>query len=55
MLSLRLVDSSAHRISRLGQELSSPAAAKITWITLIPISQLLGRYSARQRRTIDAA
>jgi uncharacterized membrane protein len=35
--------------------LASPVAAKITWITLIPISQLLGRYSARQRRTIDAA
>jgi hypothetical protein len=35
--------------------LASPVAAKLTWIVLIPISQLLGRYSARQRRTIDAA
>jgi uncharacterized membrane protein len=35
--------------------LASPVAAKLTWIALIPISQLLGRYSARQRRTIDAA
>jgi TMEM175 potassium channel family protein len=35
--------------------LISPVAAQITWISLIPISQFLGRYGARRRRTIDAA
>ena len=30
--------------------LISPVAAQITWISLIPISWLLGRYTARWRR-----
>ena len=35
--------------------LISPVAAQITWISLIPISQLLNRYTARWRQTVDAA
>ena len=35
--------------------LISPVAAQITWISLIPISWLLGRYTARWRRATDAA
>ena len=35
--------------------LISPIAAQITWVSLIPISQVLGRYRARWRRAIDAA
>ena len=35
--------------------LISPAAAQITWISLIPISWLLDRYTARWRRATDAA
>ena len=35
--------------------LISPGAAKITWISLFPIGWLLGRYTARWRRTTDAA
>ena len=35
--------------------LISPTAAKITWIGLVPISWLLGRYTARWRQTTDTA
>jgi hypothetical protein len=35
--------------------LISPTAAKITWISLVPIGWLLGRYTARWRRTTDTA
>jgi uncharacterized membrane protein len=35
--------------------LISPIAAQITWASLIPISQFVGRYTAHWRRTIDAA
>ena len=35
--------------------LVSPFAAKITWISVFPINWLLGRYTARWRRTTDAA
>lgn len=35
--------------------LVSPDAAKIAWLSLIPIGVLLGRYAARGRRTSDAA
>jgi uncharacterized membrane protein len=35
--------------------LISPVAAQITWISLIPISWLLGRYTGRWRRATDAA
>jgi uncharacterized membrane protein len=35
--------------------LISPTAAKITWIGLVPIGWLLGRYTARWRRTTDTA
>jgi uncharacterized membrane protein len=33
--------------------LISPTAARITWISLLPIGWLLGRYTARWRRTTD--
>jgi uncharacterized membrane protein len=35
--------------------LISPVAAQITWISLIPITLFLGRYTPRWRQTIDAA
>ena len=35
--------------------LISPTAAKITWISLVPIGWLLGRYTAHWRRTTDTA
>ena len=35
--------------------LASPTAAKIAWISLVPISILLGRYTARFGRAGDAA
>jgi uncharacterized membrane protein len=35
--------------------LASPVAARIFWISLLPISYLLGRYTPRGRATVDAA
>jgi hypothetical protein len=35
--------------------LVSPGAATITWISLLPFSWLLNRYTARWRRTSDTA
>jgi uncharacterized membrane protein len=35
--------------------LISPTAAKITWISLVPIGWLLSRYTERWRRTTDTA
>ena len=35
--------------------LISPVAARIAWVSLIPITWLLGRYTARWRHTTDAA
>jgi uncharacterized membrane protein len=35
--------------------LISPTAAKISWIGLVPIGWLLGRYTVRWRRTTDTA
>src|SRR3954454_17079291 len=34
--------------------LASPVAARIFWISLLPISYLLGRYTPRGRATVDA-
>ena len=35
--------------------LTSPTAARITWLSLVPIAWLLSRYTARWRRTTDTA